>query len=323
MNFKHLQYFAQVAKAGSVIAASKQLHLTPQTISGQIQLLESSLGKELFARSGRGLVLTEAGREVLGYADQIFSLGAEIEVALRDQPVRGRQREFRVGVADAIPKSIAFRLLEPALHMVDPVRLICREWRLDNLLAELALHHLDLVISESPIPPGLSVRAFSHRLGSSGISFFATSSLRKRLSGPFPACLGGAPLLLPSEDSSLGQRLQSWFASLSLHPRVVGVFDDSALAKEFGRSGHGVFVAPRVLSSEIESQYSVKSIGSTDEVRAEYFAISIQRRLSHPCVVAITHAAREEFFTDKPAAAGARLASIKSAKALIARHGKS
>ena len=235
MNFKHLQYFAQVAKAGSVSAASKQLHLTPQTISGQIQLLESSLGKELFARNGRSLVLTEVGREVLGYAEQIFSLGAEIEVALRDRPVLGRTREFRVGVADAIPKSIAFRLLEPAIQETDSIRLICREWKLDNLLAELALHHLDLVISDAPIPPGLSVRAFSHRLGSSDISFFAAPALRRRLGGAlgggsgakFPACLDGAPMLVPSEDSGLGQRLQGWFASQSLHPKVVGVFDKS------------------------------------------------------------------------------------------------
>ncbi len=296
MNYKHLHYFMRVAKAGSVMRASELLHLTPQTISGQIQLLEAALGAELFARSGRGLALTDAGRHVLGYAEQIFSLGAELQVALRDTPLRGRLREFRVGVADAIPKSIAFRLIEPAIQLVEPVRLVCREWKLDSLLAELALHHLDLVISDAPIPAGLSVRAFSHRLGSSDISFFASAALGKRLVGKFPACLDGAPLLLPGEDSGLGQRLLAWFAQQALRPRVVGEFDDSALAKEFGRGGLGLFVGPSVLARETEADYQVKCIGSTDQVRAEYFAISIERRLSHPCIVAITQAARADLF---------------------------
>ena len=300
MNYKHLQYFMQVAKAGSVMRASELLHLTPQTISGQIQLLESAFGAELFARSGRGLVLTDAGRQVLGYAEQIFALGAQLEAAVREPTMRHWQRDFRVGVADSIPKSIAFRLIEPATQLAVPVRLVCREWKLDSLLAELALHNLDLVISDVPMPAGVSVRAFNHPLGASAISFFAAANLRKQLTGPFPACLDGASILMPGEDSGLAQHLRTWFNRLELRPRVVGEFDDSALAKEFGRSGLGVFVGPSVLAREIETTYQVKSIGGTDEVRAEYFAISIERRVSNPCIVAITQAARNELFAPKP-----------------------
>ncbi len=297
MNFKHLHYFMQVAKLGSVTRASQLLHLTPQTISGQIQLLEEALGTALLAKSGRGLVLTDTGRVVLGYAEEIFSLGAEIKLAVRDQPQEGRALEFRVGVADAVPKSISYRLLQPATQLPEPVRVVCREWKLDSLLAELALHRLDLVISDAPIPPTVSVRAFSHRLGTSSVSFFATATLRARCEGPFPRCLDRAPMLMPGEDSAVGLRLRAWFQARSLQPRIVGEFDDSALAKEFGRHGAGIFVGPTVLAREIEKQYSVKALGVATEVMDEFFAISVERRISHPCVIAITQAARDELFT--------------------------
>ena len=296
MNYKHLHYFMQVAKSGSVTRASEQLHLTPQTISGQIQLLEEALGTALLAKSGRGLVLTDTGRVVLGYAEEIFSLGAEIKQAVRDQSQEGRALEFRVGVADAVPKSITYRLLQPATQLPEPVRVVCREWKLDSLLAELALHRLDLVISDAPIPPTVSVRAFSHRLGTSSVSFFATATLRARYAGTFPRCLDRAPMLMPGEDSAVGRRLRAWFQARSLQPRVVGEFDDSALAKEFGRHGAGVFVGPTVLAQEIEKQYSVKALGVATDVIDEFFAISVERRISHPCVVAITQAARDELF---------------------------
>lgn len=296
MNYKHLYYFMQVAKSGSVMRASEQLHLTPQTISGQIQMLEEVVGKALFAKSGRGLALTEAGRLALGYAEEIFSLGAELKEAMREHPQEGRMLEFRVGVADAVPKTIAYRLIMPATHLPEPVRLICREWKLDNLLAELALHRLDLVISDAPIPSSASVRAFSHWLGGSGISFFGTPAVLACCAGTFPRCLDGAPMLMPAGDSALGQRLRAWLQAGSLHPRVVGEFDDSALAKEFGRHGAGLFVGPTVLSNAIEQQFDVKSLGATDEVVDEFFAISVERRIMHPCVVAITQAARNELF---------------------------
>ena len=296
MNYKHLHYFMQVAKSGSVMRASELLHLTPQTISGQIQLLEESLGSPLFAKSGRGLVLTETGLLAQGYAEEIFSLGSELQKAVREQQGNGRMLEFRVGVVDAVSKSIAYRLVEPATLLPEPVRVVCHERKLDILLGELALHRLDLIISDAPIPSSVSVRAFSHRLGTSGISFFATPGLIKSCTRTFPQCLEGAPMLLPGEDSAVGQRLRAWFQASSLHPRVVGEFDDSALAKEFGRRGAGVFIGPTVLAHEIEKQYGVKTLGKTGDVADEFFAISVERRITHPCVVAITQAARNELF---------------------------
>ncbi len=296
MNYKHLHYFLHVAKLGGVLRASERLHLSPQTISGQIQLLEEGLGTPLFAKSGRGLVLTDVGRTVLGYAEDIFSIGAELEEAVRDYPRKGKRLDFRVGVADAVPKTIACRLIEPASQLPEPVRIVCREWKLDTLLGELALHRLDLVIADAPIPPGVSVRAFNHRLGSCGVSFFAAPSLLALCKGRFPACLDGAPLLMPADDSAVGQRLRAWLQAHALHPRVVAECDDSALAKEFGRRGMGIFVGPTVLERDIEKQYGVRALGATPEVVEEFFAISIERRITHPCVTAITEAARNELF---------------------------
>ncbi len=296
MNYKHLHYFLQVAKLGGVLRASEQLHLSPQTISGQIQLLEAALGTPLFTKSGRGLALTDAGRMVLGYAEDIFSTGAELEAAVRDHPRKGKLLEFRVGVADAVPKAIACRLIEPASQLPEPVRIVCREWKLDTLMGELAMHRLDLVISDAPIPSTVSVRAFNHKLGSCGVSFFATPSVLASCTGRFPGCLEGAPLIMPAEESAVGQRLRGWLHARSLHPRLVAECDDSALAKEFGRRGMGIFVGPTVLEGDIEKQYGVRALGATPDVVEEFFAISIERRITHPCVTAITEAARNELF---------------------------
>lgn len=296
MNYKHLHYFMQVARCGGVARASELLHMSPQTVSGQVQLLEEALGNALLARSGRGLVLTEVGRLVLGYAETIFSAGAELEQAVREHPRKGRTLEFRVGVADVVPKSIACRLIEPATQLPQPVRIQCRESNIDSLLAELALHKLDLVISDAPLPSHISVRAFSHRLGASAMNFFATPALLANHAGAFPACLDGAPMLMPSEDSALGQRLRAWLQAQALEPRIVGEFDDSALAKAFGARGAGIFVGPSVLAHEIETQYGVGTLGVALDVMQEFFAISVQRQVTHPCVVAITHAARKDLF---------------------------
>lgn len=296
INYKHLHYFVQVAETGSVAAASRQLHLTPQTISGQIQLLADRLGGPLFEKVGRRLVLTDTGRLALGYAQEIFSLGSELEAAVREKTRQGRTVEFRVGVADAVPKSIAYHLVEPALKVKEPVRIVCREWRLDRLLSELAVHALDLVIADAPLPPTVSVKAFSHRLGSSRIGVFAARALKSRSRKPFPDCLHGAPLLMPGEDSAAGQRLRAWFESRGLGPRIVAEFDDSALAQEFGRQGVGYLLGPEVLTDEIESRLQVERVGTIDEVEEQFYAISIERRITHPCVLAITHAARGELF---------------------------
>jgi len=302
MNFKHLYYFWRVAKTGGVARASEQLHLTPQTISGQIGLLEEALRTPLFAKRGRNLELTEAGRFALGYAQDIFALGSELEESLRNYPTGGRPVDFRVGVADAVPKTIAYRLIVPATRLPESVRIVCREWKLDSLLTELAAHRLDLVIADASIPPSVSVRAYNHRLGESGTSFFASAQLLKSLKGKFPACLDGAPMLLPGQDAAVNARLERWFGANGLRPRVVGEFDDSALMKAFGQRGAGVFIGPTVLESEVKTQYGVKILGRTLEIIQEFFAISVERRVTHPCVLAITEAARDGLFvTSGPA----------------------
>lgn len=302
MNFKHLYYFWWVAKAGGVLRAGQQLHVTPQTISGQIGLLEDDLGAPLFAKSGRSLELTDAGRLAFGYAQDIFALGSELEDSLRNYPAGGRPVDFRVGVADAVPKAIAYRLIEPATRISEPVRIVCREWKLDSLLAELAAHRLDLVIAGAPIPPSVSVRAYNHWLGASGVSFFASTELFKQSRGGFPACLDGAPMLVPGADAAVRPRLERWWAANRLRPRVVGEFDDSALMKAFGQRGAGVFIGPTVIESEIETQYGVKALGRAAEIVEEFFAISVERRVTHPCVVAITGAARDGLFVSSGAA---------------------
>ncbi len=299
MNFKHLGYFWQVAKAGGVARASEQVHLTPQTLSGQIGLLETQLGTPLFAKKGRNLELTDAGRVAFGYAQEIFDLGSELEDSLRNYPMRGRLIEFRVGVADAVPKSIAYRLIEPATRLTVPVRIVCREWKLDSLLTELAAHRLDLVIAGAPIPAAARVRAYNHRLGDSGVSFFASPELRKTLKRAFPACLNGAPMLVPGDDTAVSTRLLRWLDAKSLRPRVVGEFDDTALMKAFGQHGSGVFIGPTVLESEIKTQYGVETLGRTREIFEEFFAISMERRATHPCVVAIHESARDGLFRTK------------------------
>lgn len=292
VNYKHLHYFLQVAEAGSVVRASERLHLSPQTVSGQIQVLEDRLGSALFTKEGRRLVLTDTGRMVQEYARDIFALGAELEAAVREKAQRARALEFRIGVADAVPKAIAYHLIQPALRLSEPVRLVCAEWRLDRLLAELALHRLDLVIADAPVPPEIGVRAYSHRLGASGIAFFAGPGVRQRHPQPFPACLEGAPLLLPGRDSAAGQRLQRWLEGRGLHPQVLGEFDDTALALEFGRRSEGFFTGPSVLADEIAATLDVQPVGLAEGLEEVYYAISVQRRISHPCVAAVTRAAQ-------------------------------
>ncbi len=296
MNFKHLHYFWVTAKAGGVMRAGEQLHITPQTLSGQIKLLEAWFGRQLFRKSGRQLELTEDGRRALAYADQIFTLGAELETTLRQ--ARGDQRvlDFRVGVADSVAKSVAYRLLEPALSVPEPVRLICSEGKFSDLLAQLALHRLDLVISDEPMSRRIAVKAFNHPLGSSSMSFFCAPPLKSRLQGPFPQCLNDMPLLIQGASASVRQQLEGWLTRHQIHPRVVGEFDDGALMTAFGREGSGVFMAPSVLDAETVAQYGVVLIGRSAELVEEFFAVSVERRITHPCVVAITDAARGRLF---------------------------
>lgn len=292
INYKHLHYFWVVARQGGITRASERLHLTPQTISGQISLLEDSIGEALFSKAGRNLELTETGRLVLGFADQIFSLGGELEDALRNLPP-DRRITFKVGIADVVPKTIAYRLLAPALSLPDPVRIICRENNLASLLAELALHRVDMVIADGPIPHGINVRGYSHILGECGISFLAVPHLAKTLRKNFPHSLNNAPLLIPSETNLVQAKLLDWLDSQRIYPRIVGEFDDSALMKVFGQAGTGIFITPTPIATEVAKQYGLRIIGGTEEVREQYYAISVERRISHPAVTAVTESARE------------------------------
>lgn len=292
INYKHLHYFWVVAKSGGIGRASERLHLTPQTISGQITLFEDVLGYKLFNRIGRRLELNDAGRVVLDYADKIFVLGDELQEVLRFRP-GGWPLQFRVGVADAVPKAIAYMLLEPAMELPDSLRIVCREGKLTSLLADLAIHRLDIVIADSPMPSNVDVRGYSHLLGESGITFFATTELAKEYKKGFPKSLDAARFLMPGEDAAVRPRLLRWFEKEGVQPNVVGEFDDGALMQAFGAAGTGIFAAPTVVASQVKKQYGVAEIGHTNEVAEQFYAISVERQLTHPAVVAISSAARE------------------------------
>ncbi len=297
LNYKHLRYFWMVAKSGAIARASEHLHLTPQAISGQLRELEQALGVELFRRVGRGLELTDAGRRILSYAEEIFALGDELLDVARDQTAK-KSTPFSVGIADSVPKSVAYRLVEPALRLEEPVRLICREGRLTALLADLAVHRLDMVIADRPMPHNLNVRCYSHLLGESDLTVFGTAALVKTLNGTFPALLNGAPLLMPGEDTTIRPRLEQWLEAQRLHPRIVGEFDDSALLKAFGQAGAGLFVAQTALAAHIREQHHVVAVGRIDTISEQLFAITTERRLTHPAIIAISQVAQDEVFGD-------------------------
>lgn len=296
LNYKHLRYFWMVAKSGAIARAGEQLHLTPQAISGQLRELEDALGVELFRRAGRGLEVTDAGRRILSYAEEIFALGDELLEVARDQTTR-RSLLFTVGIADSVPKSVAHRLVEPALRLPEAVRLVCREGRLTALLAELAVHRLDMVIADRPMPSNLNVRGYSHLLGESDLTVFGAATLLKTLDGTFPALLQGAPFLMPGDDVAIRPRLEQWLEARRLHLRIVGEFDDSALLKAFGQAGAGLFVAPTAIAAYVCEEYRVSPVGRIESISEQLFAITTERRLSHPAIVAISQAARDEVFT--------------------------
>jgi LysR family transcriptional activator of nhaA len=295
LNYHHLLYFWTVAKEGSVARATHRLRLAQPTISGQIRQLEQQLDLKLFQRQGRNLVLTDVGRVVYRYADEIFGLGRELMDVLKSRPP-GRPLRLTVGVADAVPKLIVRRLLDPVFRIGEPLQLVCREDRAERLLAELALHALDLVISDAPIPPQIAVKGFSHLLGECGVAVFGTPALAQRHRRGFPRSLDGAPILLPSDDNVLRRSLDQWLEANGLRPRIVAEFEDPALLKTFGQAGRGLFPGPAVIEREICRQYGVRVVGRLDEVRERFYALSAQRRLEHPAVVALTRAARDQLF---------------------------
>ena len=291
MNHKHLFYFWKVARLGSVVKAAEAINVTPQTLSGQIGLLEESLGAELLTRQGRSVALTEAGKLALEYADDLFALSAELEAMIKHHP-QGRPTRFHVGVSDAVPKSLARRLLQPAMSGQQPSRLVCREWQLDRLLAQLAVHELDLVISDAPIPPSYSVRAYNHRLLDSGITFLATRQLAENLSGDFPAILNSLPLLLPGEDSSVRAAITPWLERNHVRARIAGEFDDTALMAAFGVAGAGAFPVASIAEDEFLAAGDLCVLGRISDVQISYFAISVERKVTHPSVLAVTQSAQ-------------------------------
>lgn len=296
LNYHHLLYFWVVAREGSLARASDQLRLAESTVSGQIHALENALGEKLFVRSGRRLVLSEIGRVVFRYAEDIFGLGRELQDVLKGRASQ-RPLVLQVGIADVVPKLVARRLLEPALKLPGPLRLVCREDRPERLLAELAVHGLDVVLMDSAVPPSVRVKAFSHLLGECSIMFFGTKQLAAAHRRKFPESLRDAPMLMPAENTTFRRSLDEWFAANSIRPRVVGEFEDSALLKVFGQAGLGLFPAPSVIAAEVERQFQVRRVGTLQEVRERYYAISVERKLKHPAVVAISEEARHKIFS--------------------------
>jgi len=297
LNYGHLQYFWTVAREGSIARASQVLHVTPQTISGQLRLLEQDIGDKLFNREGRRLVLSETGRLVMQYADEIFSVGTELARTVRGQGTRV-SATLSLGITDSVPKLVAYRVLQSVLDLPERPRIHCHEGTLQSLLAALAVHELDVVLSDNPLPTGLHVRAYSHLLGESGVSFLGIPALAKRLRRNFPRSLSGAPMLLPSRTSALGSALEQWFDQIGVVPDVVGEFDDTALLKAFGQGGAGLVPVARAVESDVRTHYRLQLVGHADEVRERFYAISVERRIKHPAVLAITAQARDVIFQD-------------------------
>jgi len=292
INYNHLYYFWVVAREGGVVRASEELMVSQPTISSQIKQLEKTLGHKLFDRAGRGLKLTDPGRLAFNYANEIFSLGQEMINALEHQPA-DRPLRLSVGLVDIIPKPVARQLLEPALHLPQPVRLVCREDKSDRLLADLAARRTDVVLSDAPIGTAVQVQGFNHLLGDTAVCFFAREDLARRYRRGFPKSLEGAPLLLPSDHTQVRRSLNSWFDARRIHPIVVGEFDDSALMFWFGSGGAGIFPGPSVMETEIQHDLRVRLVGRAKDIREQFYAITMEEKLKHPAVVAICQAARK------------------------------
>ena len=299
LNYHHLLYFWTVVREGGISKAAEKLRLSQPTISTQIRLLEASLGERLFLRQGRTLVMTDVGRVVFRYADEIFGIGRELMETLRGRPA-GRPLQLTIGIANAVPKLIAYRLLTPSVRGDNPVYVVCQEDNAERLTALLATHALDVVIADTPAPPHVRVKVFNHLLGESDTGFFAPATLASRLRRRFPRSLTDAPMIVPTANAALRRALDEGFEKEGLRPRLAGEFEDSALMKVFGQGAGVVFPAPAVIADDVCRLYGVREIGRTPAVRERYYAISAERRLKHPGVLAITSAARDEVFAPQP-----------------------
>lgn len=294
LNYHHLLYFWSVAKHGSVTKACEEFRLAQPTISGQIRLLEQTLGEQLFIRAGRRLVLTEMGHVVFRYAEDIFSTGQELMNAVKGRGANGHHSRLAVGIVDVVAKPLATHFLKSALKLDQPTRLSCREDKLPFLLADLAIHELDLIIADTPAPPNSKAQIYSHLLGESGVTMFATAKLAAQYRRGFPQSLQGAPVLLPTSDAMLRQLLDPWLAHRELSLNIVGEFDDGMTLKAFGQDGYGIFPGATAIEKEICRQYRVQVVGQLDSLKQHFYAITVQRRLTHPAVLAIVQAARRD-----------------------------
>ena len=295
LNYHHLLYFWTVAREGTIARAGAQLHLTQPTISGQLRVLEKSLGSKLFNRVGRNLVLSDAGRIVYRYADEIFSLGRELQDTLQGRPP-GQPLRLAVGVADTLPKVMVYQLLQPALHLADRVQLVCEQGKSEYLHTQLALNALDVVLTDAPLSPTTKIRAFNHLLGECGVSIMGAAKLAATYRRGFPKSLDQAPFLLPGENTALRRSLEQWFDSLQIKPEVRGEFDDTALLKIFGQHAAGLFAVRSVLERDTRRLYQARLVGRVESIRERCYAISAEKKLKHPAVVAITQGARSTMF---------------------------
>jgi LysR family transcriptional activator of nhaA len=296
LNYHHLFYFWQVVRTGSITRACEELRLAPPTVSTQLRTLERQLGEKLLVRSGRKLVPTDVGQSVFRYAEDIFALGRELVDTVKQRPT-GRPLRLSVGVDDVLPKEIAQALIEPALHLEQPVRIVCREASLERLTAALALHELDVVLSDAPVTPSLNVRAYSHALGESGVTWMAISSAAKKYRRGFPKSLDGAPVLLPTDDTAIRRGLDQWCDAQDVRPVVVGEFEDYALLRAFAQRGTGMIPVPSVLERIFGAQYGFKRVGEAKGVKGRFYAVSIERRIRHPAVMAIVKMGSRALFS--------------------------
>jgi LysR family transcriptional regulator, transcriptional activator of nhaA len=295
LNYHHLMYFWTVAREGGVARAAENLHLSSPTISAQIHELEEMLGEKLFERRGRTLVMTEMGQVVYKYADDIFTLGRELLAAVKLGP-GSRPQKLTVGISDALPKVLSSALLEPALLMEPTCCVVAYEDKVDNLLAELATFRIDLILSDTPLGAGQQLKAYNHLLGEGGVTFFGSKALAAKYTKGFPECLEGAPVFLPTRNTALRRSLDQYFDSHGIHPRILAEAEDAALLRAFGETGRAIFPASSLVDQEITRQNTLKAIGQVEGIRERFYAISPERKLKHPAVLAICNAARKEFF---------------------------
>ncbi len=296
LNYHHLFYFWNVAKEGTVSAAAEKLHLARTTITSQVRDLENAAGQKLFQQRGRYLELTEFGMQVFEYAEEIFAIGRELTNFISTGEHTDTLRKFVVGMPDVVPKLIAFELLKPAISQPEGLRIVCQEGKLVDLLGDLALHRLDLILSDAPPPPNIDVRAYSHKLGECGMSILAVPQLARKHRRNFPKSLHGAPMCLPTEQTAVRRTLNQWLDDHDIHPHIVAEFEDSALLKVFGQSGLGLVPVPTAIESEVKQQYRMQLVGRLADVIDRFYAISVEKRVHHPAVLAIVKQARNKIF---------------------------